>query len=366
MKNNYIILFIFLILVIFTYFCFNKEHFIDNGLDINYTIKLDCVIPRPKENHSSIIFRNNKWLLWSHKAKNTEQGPYSFLNHQWFKTFPKEFQDSIDAAVARPTDPDREIIFFKKNHWMLWSFANNTIAHGPHSIGIHPWFLKLPQIFHNKIDVVIRHPHHNKHSRHKNELIFFSGSNWLIWDFSKNDIRSGPFIIDQNYVFRKLPGLFKNSIDCARLHPDNNYNSARIIMFKADEWLFWDFNRQRVSAGPFKTLDHSYYKKLSLYILLKVKTPKSQKYITLDKSGKGHHGVLHNISNVANLPFSEIFQEHQMILIKMESLARFNGETSYMEINNIKELYKNGFTFCLYFMTIILIKHQLKIWYYLL
>ena len=133
-----------------------KENFIDSDMTINLSIKIDTIFPRPKERFGEvIIFRKGKWLLWNSRKHATALGPYGIVHHDWFKDFPKEFQEGVDCIVQRPTDPDRELIVFKEGKWILWDFSNDSLSSGPHNIGQHPWFKGLPDIFHNGIDCAI-------------------------------------------------------------------------------------------------------------------------------------------------------------------------------------------------------------------
>lgn len=341
---NKLILIILVCLFIMIYIYFNKfESFIDPATSINYTIKIDAIFPRPKENGETIIFRNDKWLIWSDKGHTTLMGPYGILNHSWFKKMPERFQKGLDTVIARPTDPDRELIMFKDSQWLLWSFANDIPLSGPHNIGSHPWFKDLPKDFHAKVDCVIEHPLNKTQGSH--DLIFFSGSNWLIWNFDTNNIKEGPFTLGQEERLKDLPGLFKNSIDAGKLRGNN------LLLFKANQWIIWDFLNKRLVSGPHEILEHAYFKKLGVHFIESKDDPTSQTYITLDKSGKGHHGVLHNVEHVANTPKSKGFSKNPYDSYKESKSIRFNGRTSYMEINNVKDLYKNGFSFSFYFMT---------------
>lgn len=345
MINKVYILLLILILVLVIYYLYNNyESFLDPSSGINYTIKVDALIPRPKEKEQYIIFRNEKWLLWNNKAHTTEMGPYGIINHNWFKKFPEKFQKGIDTIVARPTDPNRELIVFKDNQWLLWSFANDILISGPHNTGQHPWFKKLPDTFVAKIDCVIDHPQNYIGKRNTNYLLFFSGSNWLTWDFDKNSIVDGPYTIEKDDTFKNIPGLFKNSIDAGTLYGNN------LLLFKADEWLIWNMIEKKLVSGPHKILGHPYFKKLGVHFIESRDDTNIQSYITLDKSGKGHHGILHNIEYVANIPKSSGFDKNPYDAYKEGKSIRFNGKTSYMEINNIKDLYKNGFSFAFYFM----------------
>ena len=120
-NNLNLILIVLVCLFIMIYIYFNKsESFIDPVTTINYTIKIDTIFPRPKENGESIIFRNDKWLIWSYRHT-TLMGPYGILNHKWFKQMPERFQTGLDAVVAESADPERELIIFKDSQWLLWS-----------------------------------------------------------------------------------------------------------------------------------------------------------------------------------------------------------------------------------------------------
>lgn len=339
MINKLLIVILVCLFIICMYLLVNRETFLDPVTSINYTIKVDAIFPRPKEKNEVVIFRNNKWLLWSLKGHNTLMGPYGILNHSWFKQLPERFQSGVDTIFLRPTDPERELIIFKESQWLLWSFANDMLMSGPHNIGTHPWFKDLPKDFHTKIDCVTSVPNQN------NLLLFFAGSNWLVWDFNKNSINQGPFTIGQSDSnFNNLPGLFKNSVDACMNYQDN------ILFFKADEWVIYNYNLKKIVSGPHKILEHAYFKKLGVHFIESKDDVGSQKYITLDKSGRGHHGVLHNIEYVSNLPTTSGFNKNAYDAYSEGKSVRFNGKTSYMEINSIKELYKNGFSFAFHFM----------------
>ena len=85
---------------------------------------------------------------------------------------------------------------------VIMEFANDILISGPHNIGSHPWFKELPKEFHGKVDCVIDHPLNKTQGTH--DLLFFSGSNWLIWNFDNNKIKEGPFTLGQERKIKRI------------------------------------------------------------------------------------------------------------------------------------------------------------------
>ena len=347
MRSTNILLFFLLILILFVIFSY-KEKFIDSDITVNMSVKIDTIFPRPREKSGEvIIFRKGKWLLWNSMKHTTSLGPYGIVHHDWFKDFPKEFQEGVDCIVQRPTDPNRELIVFKDGKWILWDFSIDSLTSGPHNIGQHPWFNKLPDIFHNGIDCSILNPRSPNSS-----LIFFKGSSYIFWDFKKN-IPIGPLgTLGKNIIFKNLPGLFKNSIDAMVPYNKN------LVIFKNDKWILWDFANSKLISGPNKILQHPWFKNLGVHFIESKDDAGAQSYITLDKSGSGNHGILHNIDHVSSLDekvdtnkcgVEGTFSTNPFDMYKAPKGLKFNGKSSYMEMKDIKDLYKNGFTFsCLF------------------
>ena len=347
MRSTYILLFLVLLLLVLIVFSSCKENFIDSDMTINLSIKIDTIFPRPKERFGEvIIFRKGKWLLWNSKKHATALGPYGIVHHDWFKDFPKEFQEGVDCIVQRPSDPDRELIVFKDGKWILWDFSNDSLSSGPHNIGQHPWFRGLPDIFHNGVDCVILNPRSPNSS-----LIIFKGASYIMWDFKNNKPLGNVATLGKETMFKNMPGLFKNSIDAMVPYGKN------LVIFKNDKWVLWDFNSSKLISGPHKILEHPWFKKIGVHFIESKDDAGAQSYMTLDKSGSGNHGILHNIEYVSSLDEDVkkgkcndgSFETNPFDMYKSPKGLKFNGKSSYMEMKDIKDLYKNGFTFCCLF-----------------
>ena len=73
-------------------------------------------------------------------------------------------------------------------------------------------------------------------------------------------------------------------------------------------------------------------------------------YTSVDKAGKGYNSKLHNVDFVSNIPkIRSNFDRSGNEMYKTGKSVRLNGKDSYIEIENIDDLYKNGFSFAIFF-----------------
>ena len=355
------ILFIILVLIFaFVIFKLYLYPSLREKFKISYvqTVKIDgaCKRPNAESPGEIIMFRRQKWLLHDLSNNNVKMGPFNMSQHEWFKDLPEPFSEGIDCIVQRPTD-NRELIIFKDSKWLIWNFSTDSMGNiggdiGPYTINQHPWFLNLPEAFNYQIDAVCLDP-----SRPNTHLIFFKNSQWLIWDF-KNDVKEeGPYSITE--LFNKdqdFPQEFEEGIDCAFNDP---LYTGDIILTKNDKFIklhYYNtdtkqFPKNIKLGGPIDILsDASPYKEAVIPFIEDGDSLELKEYVTLDKSGKGHHSTLYNIESVGTLPNSnDKFDIDSYGLYKKGKALRFNGKNSFMKMPSINELYKKGFTFALFF-----------------
>lgn len=113
-----------------------------------------------------------------------------------FPGLPEPFASGgVDAAVRRPTQGD-ELILFKGDQWVSYNKRTNYVAE-PVSALRDRWFAALPEPFASKIDAVVRRP-----TAETKELIFFSGGQWLLWDFSPDTLIDGPNLLTAGWFRR--------------------------------------------------------------------------------------------------------------------------------------------------------------------
>ena len=328
------------ILAIYIASKYNRESFEESSVGLS----IDAILPRPRPENLGeiIIFNKNKWLLYDMSIPRVIMGPYNLSHHAWFKGLPDGF-DHIGAAVPRPSDPERELIFFKDNKWLLWDFPSDSLSGGPYTILESKWFRELPQQFGYQINATCLEP-----TRPKTHILFFKDHQWLIWDFANDKIEGGPYNLglDSSPNFKTLPKSFRNGIDIAFINPRFK---DEIYLFAGVNWLIWNYKIQKVTMGPLDLRTSPIFQRMSRHFL-EMKEDTTKTYISMDKSGKGYHAELYNVEYVSNIPkIKSNFDRNAYDMYKTGKSVRLNGRNAYMEIQDIKDLYKNGFSFALFF-----------------
>ena len=64
------------------------------------------------------------------------------LKSRWFAALPEPFASKIDAVVRRPTAETKELIFFSGGQWLLWDFTPDRLLDGPNEI-TSGWFARF-------------------------------------------------------------------------------------------------------------------------------------------------------------------------------------------------------------------------------
>ena len=304
------------------------------------------------------MFRRDKWVLHDTENNNVKMGPWKISDHEWFRSLPEPFNEGIDCIVQRPTDK-RELLIFKGAKWLLWNFSADSLGNiggdiGPYNITVHPWFNKIPDLFNYKLDAVCLDP-----SRPDTHLIFFKENMWLLWDFKndKIDPDGGPFNIGEDKfapINGDFPPAFKNGFDAVWNDP---LSSGNLFITKNNKFIRFEyFNRitrkhsSKITAGPGDMLVDPRFKDPTYPFIEDSDSMNTQEYISMDKSGQGHHSLIYNVENVGSLPSTnDKFDINAYGLYKQGKALRFNGKDSFMKMPDIKHFYHDGYTIAMFF-----------------
>jgi len=358
-KGLYIIIILIFVAVVFYIYIrpTNTDMFQSS---VATTVKLDgvCIRPESESRGEIIMFRKDKWVLHDTENNNVKMGPWKMSDHEWFKDLPEPFNEGIDCVVQRPTDK-RELLIFKGTKWLLWNFSADSLGNiggdiGPYSITVHPWFNTLPDSFNYQIDAVCLDP-----SRPDTHLIFFKDTMWLLWDFKndKIDPDGGPFRIGEDKFMPSngtFPPTFKDGIDSVWNDP---LASGQLFITKNNKFIRYEYYNRvtkthtgKITAGPENMLTDPRFKEPTYPFIEDSDSVNSQEYISLDKSGQGHHSLIYNVENVGSLPSkNDKFDINAYGLYKQGKALKFNGKNSFMKMPDIKHFYTDGYTIAMFF-----------------
>jgi hypothetical protein len=309
------------------------------------TVKIDAafVAPRGETKGEMIIFRKDKWLLYDVSTMQVKKGAYTIQSHSWFKGLPEPFDSDLDAIIRRPTDPNKEIIFLKGEHWLLWDYINGKVSSGPHKIRTHRWFSGLPASFQDGVDSAVISPENQNH------IIFFKENRYLVWDFYNDKIHQDASNFDSSSHFVKIDNHFRNGVDAAVSNPLIN---GELFLFKDDKYLIWNYLK-KIPVGPVRQiLSDPVFKSLGMQFSEEASkvSHTAKRYHSIDSSKYGNHSTLINVEEVGNLPFNKGFAMNSEKQYQNDRSLKFNGNDSVVEIGNpkVNDLYKNQ-AFCMGF-----------------
>ena len=325
---------------------FNNSNSIIESFNNPYlTVKIDAAFLAPKGETKGemIIFRKDKWLLYDVSTMQVKKGAYTIPQHSWFKGLPEPFDSDLDAIIRRPTDPNKEIIFFKGEHWLLWDYINSKVSSGPHKIRTHRWFSGLPPSFQDGISSAVISPENHNH------IIFFKENRYLVWDFYNDKIHQDASNFDSSSHFVKIDNHFRNGIDAAVSNPLTN---GELFLFKDDKYLIWNYLK-KIPVGPVRQiLSDPVFKSLGMQFSEEASkvSHTAKRYHSIDSSKYGNHSTLINVEEVGNLPFNKGFAINNEKQYQNDRSLKFNGIDSVVEIGNpkVNDLYKNQ-AFCMGF-----------------
>ena len=337
--KRYILVGLILVICICIYISidFNMENFEDGR-----TMNLNAIIPHPRpENPGEIIvFNDNKWIVYDVPNSRITKGVYNVFTHSMFKNIPSKFIP-MDAAIPRPSDHEKELIIFKDTQWLLWNYLADKIEGGPYNITDHKWFKSLPAEFNFNIDAACLCP-----DDPKKYIIFFKENRWLLWNFRDDKIQSGPYTFGGGTNLRTLPKEFLNGINAAYMNPTNK---NELCLFSGVFYLVWNWKQNKISENVVDMRKDPTFRRLASKFTTLPEDDR-KKYITMDKSGNNHHAAMYNIDYVANIPkISDNFDKNQYEMYKTGKSIKLNGRNSYLEIQDVKNLYKTGFSVSLFF-----------------
>lgn len=345
MNNVIRIIFILLLIFIISGFVYHIININSKQLEKfqDQVVEINAMVPRPypETQGEIIVFGNSKWLSYDVPNTRIIKGAYNYNEHDWFKGLPEEFV-GFDAICQRPSDPLREMIIFKDNKWILWNFTNDNVEGGPFLITEHKWFSDIHSDFTYKIDAVILEP-----GRSDTHLIFFKNHQYLIWNFSEDRVETGPHSLGFGPKFSNLPNQFKLKITSAYSNPNN---ADEIYLFSGNKWINYNYKNSYVISQPSELLSDGVFKRMALRFVEVSDTP-SKEFVAMDKSGKNHHASIYNANYVSIIPKlnSKNFDVNSMDMFKNGKSLKLNGKNSYIELQDLKELYKEGFSISMFF-----------------
>ena len=87
------------------------------------------------------MFKGNQWMSYNKRSNAVAEG-VSTLQDRFFAALPEPFASKIDAVVRRPTNETKELIFFSGGQWLLWDFSPDVLLDGPNSM-TSGWFTRF-------------------------------------------------------------------------------------------------------------------------------------------------------------------------------------------------------------------------------
>lgn len=194
----------------------------------------------------SFFFTGNRYLSYDIRGNFIEPGRPVLIDsgsnpaHDWPDFAKVGFADGIDAALNWG---DGRVFFFKKNQYLAYNIASNTIVTPPTLIDsgrnpAHDWPGFAAVGFGDRIDAALNWG--------DGRVFFFKGNMYLTYDTIKNQIIAPPLLIDSGF---NLPtdwiGMaaagFANGIDTAI-----NWGDGRIFFFKDDRYISYAIHPGKV------------------------------------------------------------------------------------------------------------------------
>uniref|UniRef100_A0AAW3A5E4 Uncharacterized protein n=1 Tax=Leishmania lindenbergi TaxID=651832 RepID=A0AAW3A5E4_9TRYP len=131
--------------------------------------------PIPSSSSTSgtlLLFMGDTVSAYSTSESRLLCGPVVMGDDPVLVDFP--FSTGVDAATIHPTQPHLAF-FFSGKEWLLFDFYLAECVDGPYGISSHGQFRRLPAIFHDGLDGVVHIPHTQL-------LVFFRDSCYVVFD----------------------------------------------------------------------------------------------------------------------------------------------------------------------------------------
>ena len=191
-----------------------------------------CV--RPTDNKQIVWFCGDEYLTWNFSNDKLCSGPRR-LSYQdgWFARLPQRFHYP-DAVIRRPSNKARQMIFFKKDEFLMWDFTHNQIECGPYKMS-DKWFARMP-FCRSGVDAAVIRPSNHGH------IIFFKGDEFCVWDFTPDSLIDRGKMTDK--WFSGLPIYMKLGVDSVLLRPTKQ--NQEIMFFKGNKIALWDFTPDKL------------------------------------------------------------------------------------------------------------------------
>ncbi|GET90844.1 hypothetical protein, conserved [Leishmania tarentolae] len=133
-----------------------------------------------------LLFIGDTVSAYSQRESRLLCGPVTMCDDPLLVDFP--FRTGVDAAVTHPTQPHL-VFFFSGREWLLFDFHLGECVDGPYAISRHGQFRRLPSVFHDRLDGVLHIPHTQL-------LIFFRDYCYVVFDFCTRRCVDGMGFLD--------------------------------------------------------------------------------------------------------------------------------------------------------------------------
>jgi hypothetical protein len=206
-----------------------------------------------------------KWLRYDLGSKELTTGPHMIREHPWFKRLPTPFDVNVDAAVTKPDKPN-EVYLFSEDMWLLWDKQIDRAARGPFRMREHELFEKLPEPFSMNITAAFNMKSGTNEVMLFSQQEEGTGtlktmvSMYLTWNAAENTVVDGPFKVDDASKPLNLPEAFHSRIDAAL---NRRAESSSVILFSGASWVEFDYSKNAVTHGPYLISQHPLFQPIS-------------------------------------------------------------------------------------------------------
>jgi hypothetical protein len=206
-----------------------------------------------------------KWLRFDMDTKEIQTGPHMIREHPWFKKLPAPFDTNVDAAVNKADKPN-EIYLFSEDMWLLWDKQIDRASRGPFRMREHELFEKLPEPFTRNITAAFNMKDESNEVMLFSQKEEGEGamktmiSVYLTWNLAENTVVDGPFRVNDAAKPLNLPVQFNSRIDTAL---NRRAASSSVMLFSGSWWVDYDYSKNAVTHGPYLISQHPQFQPIS-------------------------------------------------------------------------------------------------------
>jgi hypothetical protein len=147
-----------------------------------------------------------------------------------------------------------------EGEWVEWDMGTDSVLSGPHKTLAHPSFIALPTPFNAHVNAAVNLKDNSDKSylfsNVKDEQGRDDYTTGILWDFANASAVGEGFRLSE---WDQLPPSFTKRIDAA---VNRRGFSDEILLFSGTEWLRFDMGTRSVIDGPFQLADHPDFKPL--------------------------------------------------------------------------------------------------------